>query len=174
MTLAQGSQLGAALQSLSAQSTAPSPSSSRLLPQLLSGQAGSPAQSLSAQSTAPSPSSSLPLSQISVAQAGSAAQSLSAASQSLQNVLGLICDPVGNRVEAPCLGRNVSGAANALSCANMALAGYDHLVPLDEVLDAHRDVSAMMPRELRCTGLGGLAATPTARRIELDLTRHRR
>lgn len=101
---------------------------------------------------------------------GSAAQSLSAASQSLQNVLGLICDPVGNRVEAPCLGRNVSGAANALSCANMALAGYDHVIPFDEVLDAHRNVSQLMARELRCTGLGGLAITPTAQRIELGLT----
>ena len=105
---------------------------------------------------------------------GSAAQSLSAASQSLQNVLGLICDPVGNRVEAPCLGRNVSGAANALSCANMALAGYDHVIPFDEVLDAHKNVSDLMARELRCTGLGGLAVTPTAQRIELDLTRRRR
>lgn len=100
---------------------------------------------------------------------GSAAQSLSAASQSLQNVLGLICDPVANRVEAPCLGRNVSGAANALSCANMALAGYDHLIPFDEVLDAHRQVSELMARELRCTGLGGLAVTPTAQKIELSL-----
>ena len=102
---------------------------------------------------------------------GSAAQSLSAASQALQNVLGLICDPVGNRVEAPCLGRNVTGAANALSCANMALAGFDHLIPFDEVLDAHRNVSELMARELRCTGLGGLAVTPTAQRIELGLTR---
>jgi L-serine dehydratase len=100
---------------------------------------------------------------------GNAYQSLSAASQSLQNVLGLICDPVGNRVEAPCLGRNVSGAANALSCANMALAGYDHVIPFDEVLDAHRQVSELMARELRCTGLGGLAITPTAQRIELSL-----
>lgn len=102
---------------------------------------------------------------------GSAAQSLSAASQALQNVLGLICDPVGNRVEAPCLGRNVTGAANALSCANMAIAGYDHVIPFDEVLDAHRNVSELMARELRCTGLGGLAMTPTAQRIELGLTR---
>jgi len=100
---------------------------------------------------------------------GSAAQSLSAASQALQNVLGLICDPVGNRVEAPCLGRNVTGAANALSCANMAIAGYDHVIPFDEVLDAHRNVSELMARELRCTGLGGLAVTPTAQRIELGL-----
>ena len=104
---------------------------------------------------------------------GSATQSLSAASQALQNVLGLICDPVGNRVEAPCLGLNVTGAANALSCANMAIAGYDHVIPFDEVLDAHRNVSELMARELRCTGLGGLATTPTAQRIELGLTRRR-
>lgn len=104
---------------------------------------------------------------------GSASRSLSAASQAIQNVLGLICDPVGNRVEAPCLGRNVSGAANALSCANMALAGYDHVVPFDEVLDAHKSVSDLMARELRCTGLGGLAVTPTAQKIELDLSRHK-
>ncbi len=100
---------------------------------------------------------------------GNAAQGLSAASQALQNVLGLVCDPVAKRVEAPCLGRNVAGAANALACANMALAGYDHLIPLDEVLDAHRQISENMARELRCTGLGGLSITPTSRAIEAKL-----
>lgn len=100
---------------------------------------------------------------------GSAAQSLSAASHAIQNVLGLVCDPVANRVEAPCLGRNVAGAANAIACANMALAGYDHLIPLDEVLDAHRAVSKSMPRELRCTALGGLSVTPTSKAIEARL-----
>ncbi|MEQ8762707.1 MAG: L-serine ammonia-lyase, iron-sulfur-dependent, subunit alpha [Planctomycetota bacterium] len=100
---------------------------------------------------------------------GTADMALSAASQALQNVLGLICDPVANRVEAPCLGRNVTGAANALSCANMALAGYDHLIPLDEVLDAHREVSERMARELRCTALGGLSITPTSKAIEAKL-----
>ena len=97
------------------------------------------------------------------------ARALSAASQALQNVLGLICDPVANRVEAPCLGRNVTGAANAIASANMALAGYDHLIPLDEVLDAHREVSASMARELRCTALGGLSVTPTSKAIEAKL-----
>ncbi|MDP6042402.1 MAG: L-serine ammonia-lyase, iron-sulfur-dependent, subunit alpha, partial [Candidatus Latescibacteria bacterium] len=63
---------------------------------------------------------------------GTLGQSLSAASMALQNSLGLICDPIGNRVEAPCLGRNVQAATNALSCANMALADYDHLIPLDQ------------------------------------------
>jgi L-serine dehydratase len=100
---------------------------------------------------------------------GTAAQGLGAASQALQNVLGLVCDPIANRVEAPCLGRNVAGAANALACANMALAGYDHLIPLDEVLDAHRAISENMPRELRCTALGGLSVTPTSKAIEARL-----
>ena len=97
---------------------------------------------------------------------GNAAQGLSAASHALQNVLGLVCDPVANRVEAPCLGRNIAGAANALACANIALAGYDHLIPLDEVLDAHRQISENMARELRCTALGGLSITPTSKAIE--------
>lgn len=100
---------------------------------------------------------------------GHAAHSLSAASHALQNVLGLVCDPVANRVEAPCLGRNIAGAANALATANMALAGYDHLIPLDEVLDAHRRISENMARELRCTALGGLSITPTSKAIEARL-----
>ena len=100
---------------------------------------------------------------------GNAAQSLSAASLALQNVLGLVCDPVANRVEAPCLGRNVAGASNAFVSANMALAGYDALIPFDEVLDAHRSISESMPRELRCTALGGLSISPTSKAIEARL-----
>ncbi len=100
---------------------------------------------------------------------GNAAQGLSAASHALQNVLGLVCDPIANRVEAPCLGRNLAGAANAFACANIALAGYDHLIPLDEVLDAHRQISETMARELRCTALGGLSISPTSKAIEARL-----
>jgi len=100
---------------------------------------------------------------------GSAAEGLSAASHALQNVLGLVCDPIANRVEAPCLGRNIAGAANAIACANIALSGYDHLIPLDEVLDAHRAISENMARELRCTALGGLSITPTSKAIEARL-----
>lgn len=100
---------------------------------------------------------------------GDADMALGAASHALQNVLGLVCDPVANRVEAPCLGRNVAGAANALASANMALAGFAHLIPLDEVLDAHREVSESMARELRCTALGGLSVTPTSKAIEARL-----
>jgi L-serine dehydratase len=97
---------------------------------------------------------------------GTLGQSLAAASMALQNMLGLICDPIANRVEAPCLGKNVMAAANALSCADMALSGYDPLIPLDEVIETARRVSAQMPRELRCTALGGLSSTPTSRAIE--------
>lgn len=100
---------------------------------------------------------------------GSAAQALGAASHAFQNVLGLVCDPVANRVEAPCLGRNIAGASNAVVSANMALAGYQHLIPLDEVLDAHREISENMARELRCTALGGLSITPTSKAIEAKL-----
>jgi L-serine dehydratase len=87
----------------------------------------------------------------------------------LQNMLGLICDPIANRVEAPCLGKNVMAASNALSCANMALAGFDPLIPLDEVIDAAKHVSTLMPREHRYTSLGGLAITPTSLAIERKL-----
>lgn len=100
---------------------------------------------------------------------GNTRQSLSAASLALQNVLGLVCDPVANRVEAPCLGRNVSGASNAFVSANMSLAGYDALIPFDEVLDAHREISESMPRELRCTALGGLSTTPTSKALEAKM-----
>jgi len=100
---------------------------------------------------------------------GTRDQALAAASMALQSMLGLICDPIANRVEAPCLGKNVMAASNALACANMALAGFDPLIPLDEVVDAAKDVAKRMPREHRCTSLGGLAATPTSLRIEQRL-----
>lgn len=100
---------------------------------------------------------------------GSPDQAVGAASMALQSMLGLICDPVANRVEAPCLGKNVMAAANALSCANMALAGFDPLIPLDETIAAAKAVAAQMPRELRCTALGGLSITPTSLAIEKNL-----
>jgi L-serine dehydratase len=96
---------------------------------------------------------------------GSTAASLAAASLALQSMLGLICDPVAARVEIPCLGKNVIAASNAASCANMALAGFDPMIPFDEVVDAAKRVADAMPREHRCTALGGLATTPTAIRL---------
>jgi L-serine dehydratase len=104
---------------------------------------------------------------------GSLKQTLAAASLALQNTLGLICDPVGNRVEAPCLGKNVAAASNALSCANMALANYQELIPFDEVIDSMRKVGEAMPHEHCCTGLGGLAITATAQKIEAGLENKR-
>lgn len=100
---------------------------------------------------------------------GSTLQALAAASMALQNTLGLICDPVANRVEVPCLGRNVLAASNALACANMALAGFDAVIPLDEVIQTMHDVGKSLPHELRCTAKGGLSVTPTSRRIQASL-----
>ena len=100
---------------------------------------------------------------------GTLAQSISASSQALQNSLGMICDPIANRVEAPCLGKNVMAASNALSCANMALANYDHLIPLDEVIDTMDKVGKSIPNDLRCTTLGGLSITKTSKAIEKRL-----
>lgn len=100
---------------------------------------------------------------------GSAEQALAASSMALQNTLGLICDPVANRVEVPCLGRNVLGATNALASANMALAGFDPVIPLDEVIQTMDAVGKSLPHTLRCTALGGLSVTPTSKRIEEEL-----
>ncbi|OLS25381.1 MAG: L-serine dehydratase, alpha chain [Candidatus Heimdallarchaeota archaeon LC_2] len=100
---------------------------------------------------------------------GNLHQAISAASMTLQNTFGLICDPVGNRVEVPCLGKNVMGASNALSSANMALANFDAVVPLDEVIKAMNEVGKSIPRELRCTALGGLSITKTSKMIQKKL-----
>jgi L-serine dehydratase len=102
---------------------------------------------------------------------GTLTQATSAASMAMQSMLGLICDPVAARVEVPCLGKNVIAASNALSAANMALAGFDAVIPFDEVVDAARRVALDMPREHRCTALGGLATTPTALRLSDELAR---
>ena len=93
---------------------------------------------------------------------GSLEECLSAASMALQNILGLVCDPVGNRVEVPCLGRNILAAVGAVASANMAVSGYDQVIPLDETIEAMDSVGRAIPRELRCTGLGGLSVTKTS------------
>jgi L-serine dehydratase len=104
---------------------------------------------------------------------GSLSQAVAAASMALQNMIGLICDPVASRVEVPCLGKNVMAASNAIACANMALAGYDPVIPLDEVIETARRVGDQLPRELRCTALGGLSITPTSHAIEQKLAARR-
>ncbi len=100
---------------------------------------------------------------------GSSTQAVTAASLALQNTLGLPCDPVANRVEVPCLGKNVLAAVNALACANMALADYDPVIPLDEVIETMDRVGRSLPRDLRCTALGGLSITKTSKQIEKRL-----
>lgn len=100
---------------------------------------------------------------------GSTKQATDAASMAIQNSLGLICDPVANRVEVPCLGKNVVAAANALASANMALANFNAVIPLDEVIESMKKVSQSMSCELKCTSKGGLAITPTSKAIELKL-----
>lgn len=99
------------------------------------------------------------------ARGGSGQQMAAACAMALQNVLGLVCDPVAGLVEVPCVKRNVMGAVNALSCADMALAGLEGGIPCDEVIDAMGAVGRAMPTSLRETGEGGLAATPTGRKI---------
>ena len=84
-------------------------------------------------------------------------------------LLGLVCDPVAGLVEGPCVKRNVVGAVNAVSCANMALAGVDYAIPCDEVIDAMGRVGSLLSPDLRETGQGGLAATPTGLRIAQTL-----
>lgn len=96
---------------------------------------------------------------------GTPEQMAHACAMALSNILGLVCDPVAGLVEVPCVKRNVMGAMNALSCAEMALCGVKNAIPCDEVIDAMRSVGDSMPAALRETGMGGLAATPTGRRI---------
>ena len=100
---------------------------------------------------------------------GTLEQQLAAASLALQNSFGMTCDPVANRVEAPCLGKNVLAGSNALACANMALADYQHLIPLDEVIHAMDEVGKAIPHELCCTAKGGLSITPASKEIERRL-----
>ncbi len=100
---------------------------------------------------------------------GTTQQAVNAASMALQNTLGMICDPVANRVEVPCLGKNVMAAGNALACANMALADFDAVIPLDQVIETMDKVGKSMPSELRCTALGGLAITKASKEIEQRL-----
>lgn len=84
----------------------------------------------------------------------------------LKNLMGLVCDPVAGLVEVPCVKRNVIGAVNAISAADMALAGIESRIPVDEVIDAMGEVGRRMPVEFRETALGGLAATPTGKAVK--------
>ncbi|MDL0435088.1 MULTISPECIES: L-serine ammonia-lyase, iron-sulfur-dependent, subunit alpha [unclassified Niallia] len=100
---------------------------------------------------------------------GTPEQSANAMAITLKNMLGLVCDPVAGLVEVPCVKRNAMGAANAMIAADMALAGITSRIPCDEVIDAMYRIGLSMPSSLRETAQGGLAATPTGRRLEAEI-----
>lgn len=100
---------------------------------------------------------------------GTAEMCADAAAMALTNLLGLVCDPIAGLVEIPCIKRNVTGAVNAVSSANMALAGLTSRIPCDEVIDAMGEVGSAIISDLRETGIGGLAGTPSGRRIARDV-----
>lgn len=84
----------------------------------------------------------------------------------ISNLLGLVCDPVAGLVEIPCVMRNAIGSGNALISADLALAGIESRIPVDEVIEAMDKVGRNLPASLRETGLGGLAGTPTGEVIK--------
>ncbi len=92
-----------------------------------------------------------------------------AVSISLMNCMGLVCDPVAGLVQLPCSFRNASQAVNAYISADLAMAGQKALIPTDEVVEAMYRVGKKLPMELRETALGGIAASPTAKKIQADL-----
>ena len=100
---------------------------------------------------------------------GSPEQSSQALAIALSNLLGLVCDPIAGLVEIPCVKRNAIGAGNALIAADMALAGCTSTIPADECISALDKVGRSMPVELRETGLGGLAGTPTGQTIKAKI-----
>ncbi|MTI68853.1 MAG: L-serine ammonia-lyase, iron-sulfur-dependent, subunit alpha [Firmicutes bacterium] len=100
---------------------------------------------------------------------GSCEMSLTAASIAIKNILGLICDPIAGLVESPCAKRNASGTVNAITSADLALAGIESVIPFDEVVEAMYKVGKSLPKELRETSLGGLAATETGKKIKKDI-----
>jgi len=94
---------------------------------------------------------------------------LHAAAMAIKNMLGLTCDPVAGLVEVPCIKRNVSGAMNAVICAEMARAGLRSRIPPDEVVTAMNRIGRLIPATLRETGQEGLAVTATGQRVRKDL-----
>ena len=92
---------------------------------------------------------------------GGADEIANAAALALKNLLGLACDPVAGLVEVPCVKRNVMGAVNAMTSADMTMAGIFSKIPPDEVIDAMRSIGRSMNEDIRETGKGGLAGTPT-------------
>lgn len=93
---------------------------------------------------------------------GTPRQAFDAAAIAIQNIMGLVCDPVAGLVEMPCAKRNASGVSNALLCADLVLGNVSSEIPFDEVVEAMYKVGKALPSSLRETALGGVATTPTA------------
>lgn len=102
-------------------------------------------------------------------QGGTREQICMAAAMALKSLLGLTCDPIGGLVEVPCVKRNVIGAVNAVTSADMAMAGIQSVIPADEVIDAMGEIGREMPRKYKETSEGGLAVTPRAVEITKQL-----
>lgn len=102
---------------------------------------------------------------------GTPVQALDAAAIAIKNILGLVCDPVAGLVECPCIKRNALGAVNAMISADMTLAGVTSLIPFDEVVSAMVQVGRDIRPEYRETAKGGLAATPTGKKVAERLRR---
>ncbi len=102
---------------------------------------------------------------------GSGEQVFAAASLALQSHLGLVCDPLASLVEVPCVTRNATSATTAVAAANMAMAGIPAVIPYDECVAAMKQIGKSMPESLRETSKGGLASSPTGRRIYDELRR---
>ncbi|HKM42663.1 MAG TPA: L-serine ammonia-lyase, iron-sulfur-dependent, subunit alpha [Limnochordia bacterium] len=100
---------------------------------------------------------------------GSAEQVFAAASLALQSHLGLVCDPLASLVEVPCVTRNATSATTAITAANMAIAGIPGVIPYDETVVAMKQIGKGLPESLRETSLGGLAASPTGKRIYKEM-----
>ena len=100
---------------------------------------------------------------------GSAKQALDAASMALQNMIGMVCDPVADRVEVPCLGKNISAAVNAYASAIMAISCFDAVIPLDQAIQTIERVGKSMPSCVKCTGQGGLSITEASQKLKLAL-----
>lgn len=98
-------------------------------------------------------------------QGGSADMIVNSVAMALKNMMGLVCDPVAGLVEVPCVKRNVAGAVNALSSADMALAGIESNIPADEVIDAMKEVGMKMDDAFKETARGGVAASETGKAI---------
>ena len=93
----------------------------------------------------------------------------SAVAIALKNILGLVCDPVAGLVEIPCIKRNASGVTGAFTAAELALAGIKSAIPADEVIWSMKKIGDVMPAALKETADGGLAATPTGRKLHTQV-----